>query len=174
MIIKTPNKTLKLLAEFKCLILKVIKYILIAVGPIILFCTLVFGEDFSVNYTEFENPNPLIEEIHVKAYNLDLGIGVPQNREKANELYLKAAMAGDPRSMMNLAINLTEGKGIEKNLEEAFAWIDIARFYTQRSKDMKVKWSIRYVYDEMKKSLPKKLIRKGKKRGKVILEEMKN
>ena len=150
------------------------KYFNTAIGLIILICNISFAEESEGNQSEFKNPNPLIEELHVRAYNLDLGIGVPQDREEANKLYLKTAMAGDPRSMMNLAINLIEGLGIEKNLEEAFAWIDIARFYTQKSKDMKVKWSVRSIYDEMKKGLPRDLIRKGEKRAKVILEEMKN
>ena len=145
-----------------------------AIGLIILICNIGFAAESEGNQSEFKNPNPLIEELHVRAYNLDLGIGVPRNREEANKLYLKAAMAGDARSMMNLAINLIEGQGIEKNLVEAFAWIDIARFYTQKSKDMKVKWSIRSIYDEMKKGLPRDLIRKGEERAKIILKEMKS
>jgi hypothetical protein len=58
--------------------------------------------------TDWVNPDPEIERLHVTAYNLDLGIDGEQDRVKANELYLKAAKAGDPRSMMNYAINLAQ------------------------------------------------------------------
>ncbi len=106
--------------------------------------------------TLYKNPNPKIEALHVKAFNYDLGIGVKQNRAKANVLYLQAAKAGDPRSMMNYAINRYSGKGIDANPNDAFNWINKARFTTQNSRDMKLKWRVRSVYDDMKKELKKK------------------
>jgi hypothetical protein len=101
----------------------------------------------------YKNANPEIEALHVKAYNYDLGIGVPQDRVKANQLYLQAAKAGDPRSMMNYAMNRYNGVGIVRDPVDAYYWIDKARFATQHTPDMKMKWRIRVVHDEIRKSL---------------------
>ena len=101
----------------------------------------------------YKNPDPKIEALHVEAYNLDLGNGVKQDRVKANQLYLKAAKAGDPRSMMNYAINRFDGMGIKADKVDAYVWIDKARFATQFTQDMKMKWRIRGVQDEMKKQM---------------------
>lgn len=105
--------------------------------------------------TLFKNPDPKIEALHVKAYNLDLGIGVKQDRVKANQLYLQAARAGDPRSMMNYAINRFDGVGTKADKVDAFVWIDKARFATQFSRDMKMKWRIRAVQEDMRKQMTK-------------------
>lgn len=116
------------------------------------------------NLSDYRNPDSRIEALHVKAYNYDLGIGVPQDRVKANRLYLQAAEAGDPRSMMNYAINRYSGVGTEANPVDAFYWVDKARFATQHSPDMKTKWRIRTVYDRMKKELTSDQIRQARAR----------
>lgn len=106
--------------------------------------------------TLFQNQNPEIEALHVEAYNYDLGIeGVEQNQPKANSLYLKAAKAGDPRSMMNYSINRFYGQGIEADPIDAFYWIDQARLSTQLIPDLRLKWKIRGFYYEVEKSLTK-------------------
>src|SRR5690606_23272073 len=105
------------------------------------------------NQSLLKNPNPQIEHLHIQAYNLDLGIGVPQDRVAANKLYLQTALAGDPRSMFNLSINLWEGQGIAQDKIESAAWLELARFHTQRSKDMKMKWTIRNLHDDTKRTL---------------------
>ncbi len=101
----------------------------------------------------FANPDPRIEALHVKAYNYDLGIGVKQNRKLANKLYLQAARAGEPRSMMNYAINRFGGVGVAADPVDAYYWIDKARFATQFSRDTKVKWRIRGVQDRMRRAM---------------------
>lgn len=101
----------------------------------------------------YRNPNPEIEKLHVQAFNYDLGNGVKQDRVKANKLYLQAANAGDPRSMMNYAINRFDGMGVSRDPVDAYAWIDKARFATQHSKDMKVKWGVRAVQEDFKKRM---------------------
>jgi Sel1 repeat len=116
------------------------------------------------NLSDYKNPNPRIEAIHIEAYNYDLGIGVPQDRKKANRLYLQAAKAGDPRSMMNYAINRYDGIGTEADLVDAFYWINRAKFVTQNSPDMKTKWRVRGVYDSMVKILTMDQIRQAKSR----------
>ncbi len=124
------------------------------------------------NMSDFKNPNEEIEQLQVQAYNLDLGIGVEQDQVKANELYLKASLLGDPRSMLNLSINLCGGAGIEKNLVEAYAWADVARYFTQHINDMKMKWRIRGLYDELKSELNKAQLIEGEKRASEIIEKI--
>lgn len=116
------------------------------------------------NKSDFKNPDPRIEALHVKAYNYDLGIGVPQDRARANRLYLEAARAGDPRSMMNYALNRYSGVGTSADPVDAFYWIDRARFVTQHSPDMTTKWRVRGVYDRMKKDLTPAQIRQARAR----------
>lgn len=123
--------------------------------------------------TDWVNPNPEIEQLHIQAYNLDLGTGVKQDRAKANELYLKAAQAGDPRSMMNYAINLANGDGTKADLVEAFSWTDVARFLTQDSKDMKMRWRIRGLYDELKESLSPIQLKEAESRTRTKIAELK-
>ena len=114
--------------------------------------------------TLYKNPNPEIEAIHLQAFNLDMGNGVKQDRAKANPLYLQAAQAGDPRSMLNYSINRFYGYGIDPNPVDAFYWVDKARFATQQSSDSKLKWRIRGFYDEVEKSLTKDQIKEARSR----------
>ncbi len=116
------------------------------------------------NLSDYKNPDSRIEAIHVQAYNYDLGIGVLQDRKKANRLYLEAARAGDPRSMMNYAINRYDGIGTGADRVDAFYWIDRARFVTQNTPDMKVKWRVRGVYDSMLKTMTSDEIRQARSR----------
>jgi Sel1 repeat len=116
------------------------------------------------NLSDYKNPNPRIEVIHVEAYNYDLGIGVSKDRKKANRLYLQAARAGDPRSMMNYAINRYDGMGTEADRVDAFYWIDRARFVTQNTPDMQTKWRVRGVYDSMARDLTPDQIRQARAR----------
>jgi hypothetical protein len=117
------------------------------------------------NQTLYRHPNPEIEELHVQAYNLDMGIGVPQDREKANQMYAQAAYRGDPRSMFNLASNLATGRGIERDDVEAYSWIEVARYMTQTTRDMKMKWSIRGLHEELKTGLSDEQLQDGDMRA---------
>lgn len=106
------------------------------------------------NFSEFRNPDPKIEALHVEAYDYDLGQnGRPKNQVKANQLYLQAAKAGDPRSMINYALNRFTGEGCKQDRVDAYQWADKARFATQHSKDLKVKWRIRGAQAEMLKHM---------------------
>ena len=120
--------------------------------------------------TLFKNPDPKVEALHVRAFNLDLGNGVKQDRVEANRLYLQAAEAGDPRSMMNYAINRFDGVGTRADKVDAYVWIDKARFATQRSRDLTMKWKIRGVQDEMKQQMSTEELRQAKDRrtGKTL------
>lgn len=59
-----------------------------------------------------------------------------------------------------------EGTGVAVDRVEAFKWLDLLRFYTQRSKDMQLKWRARGALDELQKGMSKAEIREGKQRAK--------
>ena len=126
----------------------------------------------SSNMSDFKNPDPKIEAMHVEAYNMDLGIGVPQDREKANELYLQAALAGDPRSMLNLGVNLIDGEGIKRDEIEGIAWLEVARFITRQTQDMTTKWRIRGALDHYKAGFSDETLKSAESRAKKLLEQV--
>lgn len=139
-----------------------------AVSVLTLGCAVPAPRAAGGNDSNYPNPDPKIEALHVRAYNYDLGNGVPQDRAKANALYLQAARAGDPRSMMNYAINRFDGMGTKADPVDAFRWIDRARFATQFSPDMKTKWRIRGVQEMMRKEMtPAQIKESGVGRGLV-------
>ena len=95
-------------------------------------------------------------------YMHDLGLGVPEDNPRAADLYTKAAEKGDLRAMVNLGIMLGQGeKGVERDVVRGFMWLDLARFYTQWSKDMKLKWGARGALDELKKQMTSQQIARG-------------
>jgi hypothetical protein len=93
----------------------------------------------------------------------DFGWGVPTNYVEANAWYLRAAEQGDPQGMFNLGVNYGFGRGAEKDLVRAFMWLDLARFYTQMSSDMKTKWTVRRYLDDLKKLMTPAQIREGER-----------
>lgn len=56
------------------------------------------------------------------AYLHDLGLGVPQDRQKGYELYLRSAKLGWPDAMFNIGQMLGSGQLGEPNLKEACVW----------------------------------------------------
>ncbi|MDA8414917.1 MAG: tetratricopeptide repeat protein [Desulfobacteraceae bacterium] len=100
------------------------------------------------------------------AYFYDLGLGVPASPKLAVRLYQEAAELGEIRAMLNLGILLTQGKpDVEKDYLEAYKWLDLARFYTQTSGDMTLKWRARGELDKLSGVMTKAQIEEGKKRG---------
>lgn len=97
-----------------------------------------------ISPADLSNVDPRIDAIHVKAFDYDMGTGgKPKDRVKANQLYLEAARAGHPTSMLNYAINRFNGEGCKADHVDAYQWIDMARFATQGSKDMELKYNVR-------------------------------
>jgi hypothetical protein len=45
-------------------------------------------------------------------------------------------------------------------------WLDLARFYTQMSPDMQMKWTIRRALDDLKKLMAPEEIREGERLSK--------
>lgn len=99
-------------------------------------------------------------------YMYDLGKGVSQDRTRAVELYLKGAEKGSLNAMLNVGISYWKGAGVSIDKIEAFKWLDLARFYTQRSENMQLKWRVRGALDELQKEMSKSDVRVAKQRSK--------
>lgn len=111
-----------------------------------------------------------VEQDHGEAYtNLgymyDFGLGVAQDKPKAVELYQRGAEKGSPTAMLNLGVAYWKGEGIARDLVQACKWLDLARFYTQRSSDMRLKWRVRGTLDQVKKEMTAVQIREAMKLG---------
>ena len=91
----------------------------------------------------------------------DFGLGVPQDKQKAVEQYQAGAEKGSLTAMLNLGVSYWRGEGTPKDLVEAHKWLDLARFYTQRSSDMQLKWRVRGALDEVKKGMTREQIAKA-------------
>jgi uncharacterized protein len=99
-------------------------------------------------------------------YLYDLGKGVPQDRARAVDLYLKGVEKGSLNAMLNVGVSYWRGAGVTVDRVEAFKWLDLARFYTQRSENMQLKWRVRGALDELQKEMSKAEIRQGKQHSK--------
>lgn len=100
------------------------------------------------------------------AYLYDLGLGIQASPKIAAGLYREAAELGEIRAMLNLGILLTQGKPeVEKDYIEAYKWLDLARFYTQTSKDMTLKWRVRGELGKLTGMMTNAQIEEAKKRG---------
>ena len=99
-------------------------------------------------------------------YMYDLGKGVPQDRARAVELYLKGAEKGSLNAMLNVGVSYWKGAGVAVDRVEAFKWLDLARFYTQRSNNMQLKWRVRGALDDLQQEMSKAETREGKQRSK--------
>ncbi len=83
-------------------------------------------------------------------YMYDRGLGVREDKEKAVSLYRQGAEKFNPTSMLNLGVSYWKGEGVRKDMVQAVMWVDLARFYTQRSSNMRLKWRIRAMLDEVR------------------------
>jgi TPR repeat protein len=100
-------------------------------------------------------------------YMYDNGLGVPVDKVAANSWYRRAADQGYPEAMLNLGINYTRnGEGVERDLSQAYMWIDSARWLTQFSHNMRTKWRIRSVLDDLEQHMTPEQIREGKRLSK--------
>ncbi len=99
-------------------------------------------------------------------YMYDLGKGVAQDRPRAVELYLTGAEKGSLNAMLNVGISYWKGFGVPIDRIEAFKWLDLARFYTQRSDNMQLKWRARGAVEELQKEMSKSEVKVAKQRSK--------
>lgn len=96
----------------------------------------------------------------------DSGLGITRDQEEANKWFRRAAEQGYPDAMYNLGVNYGGGFGVQQDLAEAYKWIDLARFYTQFSHNMQIKWAIRRTWDDLNRRLPKDVVAEGNRRAK--------
>ena len=95
-------------------------------------------------------------------YMYDLGLSVSEDNSRAANLYTQAAEKGDIQAMVNLGAMLSQGEPpVERDVVRAFMWLDLARFYTQWTKDMKLKWTVRGALDQLKKQMSPQQIARG-------------
>ncbi|MDX1253534.1 MAG: sel1 repeat family protein [Gammaproteobacteria bacterium] len=95
-------------------------------------------------------------------YMYDGGLGVKQDKQKAVKLYHSGAEKGSLTAMLNIGVSYWKGEGVSKDIVQAYKWLDLARFYTQRSPNMQLKWRVRGVLDEVKKEMTEEQISKAK------------
>jgi hypothetical protein len=103
-------------------------------------------------------------------YMYDLGLGVPKDEAVAVSWYRRAAEQGYPEAMMNLGVSYVQGTGIGEDLSEAYMWLDMARFFTQRSQDMKTKWRVRGLLDDLKQHMTRAQLADGERKAKEWYE----
>jgi hypothetical protein len=99
-------------------------------------------------------------------YMYDNGLGVSVDKVTADSWYRQGAEQGCPQAMLNLGINYTRGDGVECDLSQAYMWLDCARWLTQFSHDMRTKWRIRGVLDDLKQHMTPEQIREGERLSK--------
>jgi TPR repeat protein len=101
------------------------------------------------------------------AYMYDLGLGVTEDDVKAVDLYREAAEGGHVEAMLNIGLMYAYGTGVQKDYETAYMWLDLSRFYTQRSRDMQLKWRIRGILDELASHMTDAQKERAKSRSKA-------
>ncbi|HTJ01072.1 MAG TPA: tetratricopeptide repeat protein [Dongiaceae bacterium] len=97
------------------------------------------------------------------AYMYDHGLGVPRDPTAAATCYRRAAEQGYPVAMLNVGVNCSLGEGPDRNLPEAFMWLDCARQLAESGSSLEVKWQIRDVLEELKQQMTPEEIQEGKK-----------
>lgn len=88
-------------------------------------------------------------------YMYDGGLGVKPDHAIAVKLYQNGVEKGSLNAMLNLGVSFWRGEGTPKDLVQAYKWLDLARFYTQNSSNMKLKWRVRSVLDQVRKEMTK-------------------
>jgi hypothetical protein len=99
------------------------------------------------------------------------GLGVNANYVEANKWYLRAADQGDAEAMFNLGCSYGFGRGVTKDVVQAYMWLDLGRFFTQRSSDMKTKWTIRRALDDLQVYMTPDEIKEGKRLSKAWYDD---
>ncbi|MFE9627025.1 tetratricopeptide repeat protein [Streptomyces sp. NPDC006527] len=67
-----------------------------------------------------------VEGLRELGFMLNDGIGVPADPVRANDLFRRAAEAGDGYAAFNLAVNFYRGHGTGKNAREFTKWLQVA------------------------------------------------
>ena len=91
-----------------------------------------------------------------------LGQGVEKDKNKAVYWYEESAKNGNISALRNLGNIYALGREVDQNNIVAYKWLDLARFYTQGSKNMNLKWGIRGDFDNLIKKMTESEIEEGK------------
>ena len=67
-----------------------------------------------------------LEAIELLGAHLFMGVGVPQNAERAKEWWMKAANRGSTKAQASLGVLFALGNGVEKDLIESYKWLTLA------------------------------------------------
>jgi hypothetical protein len=98
--------------------------------------------------------------------------GMAPDATKALYWYRKAAEQGSIQSVERIGSIYATGKAVDKNLIEAYGWIELARTYTLLSPDHNLKWEIRGLLAQVMKQLTDAEIKEGNERAKQIWVEL--
>lgn len=109
---------------------------------------------------------------HNLAIMYDEGMGIPANDQEAVAWYRKAAMQAYIPAWVNLGLCYWRGEGVVQDKVEAFAWLELARYSTTTSSDMRVKWTTRGNLDDLTKQMTRAEIKRGKDRTKQLSDEI--
>jgi TPR repeat protein len=64
------------------------------------------------------------------------GFGVPQSYDAAADLYLRAAVQGDPGAQSRLGLLYDKGHGVPQNVILSYKWLNLAAAHaTKRERD---------------------------------------
>jgi TPR repeat protein len=97
--------------------------------------------------------NGLPQGIHNLAYMYDLGLGTEEDDVRALKLYNKAAEGGHVEAMFNIGLMYAFWTEVQRDYETACMWLDLARFHTQGSDNMQLKWQTRGYLDEVRRHM---------------------
>lgn len=97
------------------------------------------------------------------AYMYDHSLGVPRDPTAAATWYRRAADQGYPVAMLNVGVNCSLGEGPDRNLPEAYMWVDCARQLAASGSSLELKWQIRDVLEELKQQMTPEEIQEGVK-----------
>jgi TPR repeat protein len=132
---------------------------------------LMAGDGVSQDYAEAMRwyqaaaDNDLALGAHNLAYMYDLGLGVSEDNVRAMQLYHTAAEGGHVEAMFNIGLMYAFGDDVKRDYETAYMWLDLARFYTQHSENMQLKWQARGYLDELEQHMTAAQIRAAKSRS---------
>lgn len=104
--------------------------------------------------------------IHNLGYLYDIGALGKADKKLAVQQYTKSAQLGYIPSYVNLGIAYANGEGVPKSKVEAFKWLELGRFYTQKtyppnSQEHMYKWRVRGLLDQLKKEMSPQEISDG-------------
>lgn len=103
-----------------------------------------------------------------------LGNGVRKNIPKALKLYEEAGRNGNIYAIHNLGRIYAKGTAVKADNITAYKWLDLARFYTLYSNNMRLKTSIHSEIDELEKVMSKQQINDAKNQAKQWLDNLQN